>query len=60
MGLVLDELDENESNIINENDVKIVYDGRLKYYFNDKRGITIDYHSDKWGSGFLIKGGSSC
>lgn len=60
MGLVLDELAENETNIINDNDVNIVYDGRLKNYINTRSGITIDYNNDKYGSGFIISGASTC
>ncbi len=57
MGLVLDELAENEQNIVKDNEVNIVYDGRLKNYIN---GITIDYNSDKYGTGFTISGASTC
>ena len=60
MGLVLDELVENEKNLIKFKDVNIVYDGRLKNFLDYKSGITIDYQSDKYGSGFVIIGGSSC
>lgn len=60
MGLVLDELAENETNIINDNDVNIVYDGRLKNYIDTRSGITIDYNNDKYGSGFTILGASTC
>ena len=60
MGLVLDELADNEENLIKDNDVNIVYDGRLKNYFNAKNSITIDYNNDKYGSGFTIKGAATC
>ena len=60
MGLVLDELEDKETSVIKENDVNIMYDGRLKNYFDHKYSITIDYESNKYGSGFIIKGGSSC
>ena len=60
MGLVLDELAENEQNIVKDNDVNIVYDGRLKNYINDRNGITIDFNNDKYGSGFIITGASTC
>ena len=60
LGLVLDELDEKEGAAIVVNDVNVVYDGRLKNYIDVKSGITIDYRKDRWGSGFVILGGSSC
>lgn len=59
LGLVLDELAENE-NVIVENEVKITYDRRIEDYVNSARNITIDFRKDKFGSGFVILGGSSC
>lgn len=60
MGLVLDELDDNEQYVVKEKDVDIIYDGRLKNYIDTKKGITIDYRNDKYGSGFVILGAGSC
>lgn len=60
MGLVLDELEENEENVLKVNDVNIVYDGRLKNYIDARSGLKIDFRKDKWSSGFVILGGSSC
>jgi Fe-S cluster assembly iron-binding protein IscA len=60
MGLVLDELAENEQNLVKDNGVNIVYDRRLKNYIDGNRGITIDYNDDKYGSGFIITGASAC
>ena len=60
MGLVLDELADDELNLVKDNDVNIVYDGRLKNYINGKNGITIDYNNDKYGAGFIITGASTC
>lgn len=60
LGLVLDELEENEQFVMNVNDVNVIYDGRLKNYIDLKNGITIDFRKDKWGSGFVILGGSTC
>ena len=60
MGLVLDELDDKENNLVKEKGVNIVYDGRLKSYFGSSDGITIDFIEDKYGSGFIITGGSTC
>lgn len=45
---------------MNVNDVNVIYDGRLKNYIDLKNGITIDFRKDKWGSGFVILGGSTC
>ena len=60
MGLVLDELDEKDAEARKVNDINVTYDGRLKNYIDIKNGITIDYKKDRWGSGFVILGGSSC
>ena len=60
MGLVLDELDEKDAEAKKINDVNVTYDGRLKNYIDIKSGITIDYKKDRWGSGFVILGGSTC
>jgi Fe-S cluster assembly iron-binding protein IscA len=43
-----------------ENEVKITYDRRIKDYVNSARNITIDFRKDKFGSGFVILGGSTC
>ena len=59
LGLVLDELAENEKVVV-ENEVKITYDRRIEDYVNSARNITIDFRKDKFGSGFVILGGSSC
>ncbi|HOK02922.1 MAG TPA: hypothetical protein PKX79_11295 [Spirochaetota bacterium] len=60
MGLVLDELKDGEENFIQVNNVNVIYDGRLKNYIDLNQGITVDFRKDRWGSGFVILGGSSC
>ena len=60
MGLVLDELTVNDKNVIKDNDVNVVYDSKLKNYIDVKSSITIDFRKDRYGSGFVIQGGSSC
>jgi len=60
MGLVLDELTENDQNIVKDNGVNVVYDPKLKNYIDMKKYLTIDFKSDRYGSGFIIQGGSSC
>ncbi len=59
LGLVLDELEENE-NVVTNNDVKIAYDRRIEDYVNSARNITIDFRKDKYGAGFVILGGNAC
>ena len=60
LGLVLDELEENEEHVLKVNDVNVIYDGRIKNYIDLKNGLTIDFRKDRWSSGFVILGGSSC
>ncbi len=60
MGLVLDELEENEKDVIKENGVNIVFDPRLKNYINTRSGLTIDFRRDRYGEGFMVLGGSTC
>ena len=60
LGLVLDELKDGEENFIQVNNVNVIYDGRLKNYIDLNQGITVDFRKDRWGSGFVILGGSSC
>ena len=59
LGLVLDELEENE-NVVTDNDVKIDYDRRIEDYVNSARNITIDLRKDKYGAGFVVLGGNAC
>ena len=60
MGLVLDELTENDQNLINDNEVKIVFDPKLTNYLKMETPLTIDFRRDRYGEGFVILGGSSC
>lgn len=60
MGLVLDELIENEEFLIRDNEINIIYDGKLKNYIDVASSLTIDFKKDRFGSGFVILGGSSC
>jgi Fe-S cluster assembly iron-binding protein IscA len=60
MGLVLDELTETDQNIIKDNEINVVYDPKLKNYVDMRSALTIDYRKDRYGSGFVILGGSSC
>lgn len=60
MGLVLDELTENELNVIRNNEVNVAYDPKLKNYVDMNKTITIDFRRDRYGAGFVILGGSTC
>jgi len=60
MGLVLDELIGSDHEVIKDNDINVVYDPKLKNYIDMKSAITIDFRKDRYGSGFVILGGSSC
>ena len=60
MGLVLDELTEHDQNVIKENGVNVVYDPKLKNYVDMRNALTIDFRKDRYGSGFVIQGGSTC
>ena len=60
MGLVLDELSESDQNVIKDNGVNVVYDPKLKNYIDMRSSVTIDFKRDRYGSGFIIQGGSSC
>ena len=57
MGLVLDELTDNDQNIIKDNDVNVVYDLKLKNYIDS---VVIDYRQDIPKEGFVILNGRSC
>ena len=60
MGMVLDELSADDENVVNDNDVNVVIDERLKSYVNFANAITIDFKKSRFGSRFVIEGGSSC
>lgn len=60
MGLVLDELTENDQNIIKDNEINVVYDPKLKNYVDMSNVLTIDFRKDRYGAGFVILGGSTC
>jgi len=60
MGLVLDELNVNELNVIKENEVNVAFDPKLKNYIDMRNSLTIDFRRDRYGEGFVIQGGSSC
>ena len=60
MGLVLDELTDSDKDVLKDNEINIVYDQRLKNYIDIRNALTIDFKRDKYGSGFIIQGGSSC
>ena len=60
MGLVLDELTENDQNVVKDNEINVVYDPKLKNYVDMRSALTIDFRKDRYGSGFVILGGSTC
>ncbi len=60
MGLVLDELSEHDQNVVKDNEVNVVYDPKLKNYVDMRNSLVIDFRKDRYGSGFVIQGGSSC
>ena len=60
MGLVLDELTEHDQTVLKDNEVTVVYDPKLKNYVDTRNALTIDFKRDRYGSGFIIQGGSSC
>jgi len=60
MGLVLDELTANDHEVIKDNEINVVYDPKLKNYVDMRSALTIDFKKDRYGSGFVILGGSSC
>ncbi len=60
MGLVLDELTANDQEVIKDNEINVVYDPKLKNYVDMRSSLTIDFRKDRYGSGFVILGGSTC
>ncbi len=60
MGLVLDELEENEKYTIKEKDIDVLYDEKIENYLQSQNAITVDFKKDQYGSGFVILGGSTC
>ena len=60
MGMVLDELSTDDSDVVNDNEINVVIDERLKSYVNIKNSLTIDFRVSRSGSGFVVFGGSSC
>lgn len=59
MGLVLDELNDLDKNVIKDNGINVVYDSRLTNYIRNKSLLLIDFITDRYGSGFVIQGGNS-
>lgn len=57
--MALDEPTDKDT-IVNENDINIAVDGKIKYYIETGPPLTIDFRETSYGSGFLIRGGSSC
>ncbi len=60
MGLVLDELTDSDQNVVKDNEINVTYDPKLKNYIDMKSSLTIDFMKDRYGTGFVIHGGSSC
>lgn len=60
MGMVLDELTDDDKDVIKDNGINVVIEERLQNYVKFAKALTIDFRIDRSGSGFVIYGGSSC
>jgi len=56
LGVALDELKNDNDEVEEVGDIKVVYDSMLEPYVN---GIVIDYSNSFFNRGFSIRGGSS-
>ena len=60
MGLALDELENTEEEILEEDNLKIIIDEKIKTFVSIGRVLTVDYINSHYGSGFIVNGGSTC
>jgi Fe-S cluster assembly iron-binding protein IscA len=57
--LTLDELNDNDKEIINDGDIRISFDERMKKYFGND-SLSIDFRESYLGPGFVIDGAGKC
>lgn len=60
MGLALDESENAKDVKIQENGIDVLVDNEVTLLLKRGKPITIDFHTSKYGSGFIIDTGSSC
>ncbi len=60
MSLALDESENAIDEKVHNNGVDVLIDKEVQLYLTEGRPIIIDYHTSKYGSGFIIDTGVSC
>jgi HesB-like selenoprotein len=60
LGLALEELEESDDFVMENNDIQILLDDRIKHYIETGPKIVVDYRDTAYGAGFVVDGGSSC
>lgn len=58
MGLALDELEKSTDRVIESDGIKILLDKKIEGYLETVPEIKVDYTKSRWGSGFIVEGGS--
>jgi Fe-S cluster assembly iron-binding protein IscA len=60
LGLALDESENANDAIIQNNGIAVLLDKEIEALLRRGKPVTIDFHTSKYGSGFIIDTGSSC
>ena len=60
MGLALDELENSSDRVVESEGIKILIDKKIAGYLDSVPVLKVDFTKSRYGSGFIIEGGSRC